>query len=223
MTPHTTQATLVALESLSPDIYRIILKPKHYIPYDAGQYLKVKILDSWVPYSIANAPHNSKNYELHIKHTASSKTTQILFDLLKSTNEITLSLPYGHCALSQFPPHRPILFIAGGTGFAPIHAMIEALLSQKDAPLFELYWGVKQKEDLYLTPNNSFYFQTSIANAQDPLLIDLIEAQHRNDLNNYTIVISGPFDMAYDLRDRLIKEGINIEHLYSDAFEYEEK
>lgn len=222
MTPQTTQAKLVSLNALSQDIYEVILKPKDYIGYEAGQYLKIKIDNQWIPYSIANAPNQTNTYILHIKHTALSETTKKLFETLKQ-QDIELSLPYGHCCLSQFPSERPIIFIAGGTGFAPINAMIEALLAKKDAPSFELYWGVRQESDLYQKPKDSYTAYTSIATKEDPLLIDLILLNHPNDLNAYTIVLSGPFDMAYQLRDRLVSDGVNIKHLYSDAFDYEEK
>ena len=42
-------------------------------------------------------------------------------------------------------PQRPILFIAGGTGFAPVKAMIEQLLANSDLRPFELFWGHDHK------------------------------------------------------------------------------
>jgi CDP-4-dehydro-6-deoxyglucose reductase len=222
ITPQITLANCIKAHQISPDIYEVILKPDTFIPYEPGQYLKIKIAKTWVPYSIANAPNNTGTYVLHIKHTAFSETTKSLFHDFNTQAPIEIQLPFGVCYLKKLPQDRPIIFIAGGTGLAPIHAMIQGLLSQKSPPHFELYWCVKEACDLYWSaPTTHFY--PCITTTQDNTFFNTILNRHLNDLKTFSIVLSGPFDMVYMLRDKLIEAGVNITQLYADAFEYEEQ
>ena len=51
----------------------------------------------------------------------------------------------GNAVLNHLDAQRPIMFIAGGTGFAPVKAMIEQLLANADPRPFELFWGADRK------------------------------------------------------------------------------
>ena len=47
--------------------------------------------------------------------------------------------------------------------------------------------------------------------------------KHPNDLGEWQMVISGPFDMVYSTRDVLVEHGVSPTHLFSDAFSFEAK
>ena len=61
-------AEVKSISPLTENIYKIILLPNEYIDYHAGQYLQINLNDNQLSYSIANAPCDLKQYELHIRH-----------------------------------------------------------------------------------------------------------------------------------------------------------
>jgi len=220
------QARVVSITPLTDSILQLILKPDNYVDYQAGQYLQIIYENEAFSYSIANAPLGSHQYELHIRHTRDNPYNQPLFAEIKRLGEVTIQLPMGECNVSRLYPDKPIIFIAGGTGFAPIKAMIEQLLADGESRPFELFWGARSQSDLYMEDkvlywqshvNHVKYFPLLSENNQITLA-DMVLERHALDINDWQIVISGPFDMAYNIRDTLVTQGVLPENLFSDAF-----
>ncbi len=214
---------------LTDSIMHLILKPEFYVDYQAGQYLNILCENEEFSYSIANAPLGAQHYELHIRHSLENPYNQSLFTYIKKYGYVTIKLPYGSCSINNLDSQRPILFIAGGTGFAPVNAMIEQLLADADPRSFELFWGARTQSDVYLDEKvlnwqahiprfkyYSFLSETSKENLLSNLLI-----RHAQDLKEWQIVLSGPFEMVYSIRDALIEQGMPKEQLFSDAFSFE--
>lgn len=227
----TTQARVKEITPLTDSILKLILEPDQYIPYEAGQYLQIKIGGELLSYSIANAPLGSHHYELHIRHSRENPYNQALFAHIKEKGTVSIALPFGDCRLDQLDPDSPILFIAGGTGFAPVNAIIEQLLADDDPRLFELYWGVRSQSDLYLDEKvrhweahvNRFNYSSLLSDENKKSLTSVVLARHPTDISEWQIVISGPFDMVYNTRDALVSHGVPVAHLFSDAFSFEPK
>lgn len=225
------KAQVEQISPLTDSIMQLILTPQKYISYQAGQYLQILLAEEALSYSIANAPLGSHKYELHIRHSVENLCTQKLFKDIKEKGSVSLRLPYGECSIEHLDRQRPIIFIAGGTGFAPIKAMIEQLLSSSDNRSFELFWGSRAQNDLYMdekvdswqihVPRFNYFSTISEERAQS--LVSLVLARHTQDLGDWQIVISGPFDMVYATRDALVYNGVPPTHLFSDAFSFEIK
>lgn len=214
---------------LTDSIIQLFLTPDSYQEYQAGQYLNVLMGDETLSYSIANAPLGSHHYELHIRHSRENSSNQHLFAHIKKQGTLSLKLPYGDCHLDRLDPARPILFIAQGTGFAPVKAMIEQLLVSDDPRSFELFWGARSQSDLYLDEKVKhwqqhvarFKYQSFVADEGKETLTSAILAQPLARLQECQIVISGPFDRVYAIRDSLVTRGVALNQLYSDAFSFE--
>lgn len=229
MTDALIKAKVIAVDSLAAGIVRVILEPERYVTYQAGQYLQLMVDGQPVSFSIANAPAHAGQYELHIRKAVDNPVNAKLFELLDIRAELLLHLPLGDCHLARLDPNKPIIFIAGGTGFAPIHAMIDALVSLSDVRKLELYWGVKNSADLYMesavkqwhanTPHFSYHAKCS--DGRKDGLAALVLEHHPHDLADWQIVISGPFDMVYQTRDQLVAHGAKRGSMYSDAFAFE--
>ena len=223
------KATIESIEPLTNCIMQLVLKPEVYVDYQAGQYLQIILDEHQLSYSIANAPLGSHKYELHIRHCRENPLNQTLFARIKTQGEATLMLPFGDCSLDQLDEKKPILFIAGGTGFAPVHAMMEQLLAQDDPRIFELYWGVKTPADLYMDEKvkqweshiQHFKYYSKCSEGTKDSLASLVMQHHPDDLADWQIVISGPFDMVYHTRDVLVAHGARSEVMFSDAFSFE--
>ena len=227
-----TPADVTDVSPLTNRLLRVTLTPEQYIDYDAGQYLEIVSPDQneTLYYSIANAPLGSKKYELHIRHQPNHLEQQHVLDAITKQGRVILNLPFGHCTLQTLHPDRPILFIAAGTGFAPIKAMIEQLLTDGGTQPFVLFWSTRTQEELYLDEKilawekhvSHFNYTPYITSQNQTPLIEHITKQHQNNLSNYQVVLAGPFDFVYTLRDALIKTGIPSNQLFSDAFDLEE-
>ena len=147
------QETTAHIEKLAHFTYSILhltLTPERFIDYHAGQYLQILLKNAELCYSIANAPLGSQQYELHIRHNHDNPMDQHLLNELHQQKSLTLRLPLGQCNLAQLHRNKPILFIAAGTGFAPVHAMMEQLLASHFQHPLKLIWRARTKNDLYL-------------------------------------------------------------------------
>lgn len=225
------KASVEQINPLTDSITQLLLTPEPYVDYHAGQYLQVLLGEEAYSYSIANAPLGSHKYELHIRHSLENPYTQRLFAQIKAQGCIYLNVPFGECSIERLDPQRPILFIAGGTGFAPVKAMIEHLLAHADPRSFELFWGARMQNDLYMDEKVSswqahvsrFKYFSSLSTEHAKPLVHLVLDRHKHDLTDWQMVISGPFDMVYSTRDVLLQQGIAAEQLFSDAFSFENK
>jgi CDP-4-dehydro-6-deoxyglucose reductase, E3 len=231
MSEHVIKAQVEQITPLTDTIMQLILTPDDYVPYQAGQYLQILFGDEAFSYSIANAPLGSHKYELHIRHSLENPYNQALFAQIKEQGFVKVRLPFGLCCIENLDKNKPILFLAGGTGFAPVKAMIEQLLSDADKRPFELFWGARLQNDLYMHEKalnwqshvSGFnYFPWLSEEHLEPLVSCVLE-RHLKDLNDWQMVISGPFDMVYSTRDVLVQKGVKPEHLFSDAFSFEVK
>ncbi|MBL7481655.1 NAD(P)H-flavin reductase [Legionella bononiensis] len=225
------QAQVETISPLTDSIMQLVLNPAEYVSYQAGQYLQILFSDEELSYSIANAPLGSHKYELHIRHSLENPYNQRLFSHIKEHGEVTIRLPYGNCSINDLDSDRPILFIAGGTGFAPVKAMIEQLLATTDARFFELIWGARSRSDLYMDEKvthwqnhaSRFKYFSLLSDESNETLASCALTRHANDLNDWQIVLSGPFDMVYSTRDVLVSYGVSPAHLFSDAFAFESR
>lgn len=223
------QAQVESITPLTDSILQLILAPEEYIDYQAGQYLQIISAEEEFSYSIANAPLGSHKYELHIRHTRDNPYNQPLLAEIKRKGSVTVRLPLGECNLSRFHPSKPILFIAGGTGFAPIKAMIEQLLADSEPRAFELFWGARSQSDLYMdekvihwrTHVPHFQYFSQLSDTSTETLASMVLKRHQQHINDWQIVISGPFDMVYSTRDDLLAIGASPANLFSDAFSFE--
>ncbi|MDX2345970.1 MAG: NAD(P)H-flavin reductase [Legionella sp.] len=226
-----TPAEVTDVTPLTNRLLRVTLTPEQYIHYDAGQYLEIisPNPEETLYYSIANAPLGSKKYELHIRHQPNHTEQQHVLDAITKQGRVILNLPFGTCTLHALNQEQPILLIAGGTGFAPIKAMIEQLLTDGSTQPFTLYWSARTQEDLYLDEKvlawekhvPHFDYIPHLTEQNSKPLIKRITEQHQTNLKNHQVVLAGPFDFVFALRDALINQNIPKEQLFSDAFALE--
>lgn len=223
---HLITACVEQVKPLTDSILQVILKPDVYIDYQAGQYLQIIFEEEILSYSIANAPNASRCYELHIRHVQGNPYHQALLAHIQQGKVVNLRLPEGLCYLNGLHRDKPILFLAGGTGFAPIKAMIEQLLLNRDTRSFELFWSARSQRDLYLEPTilqwqagvPYFQYHPYLPNDAYASLVDKVIACHGDDLHHWQMVLSGPFEMVLNMRDALLARNILRDNLFSDAF-----
>ena len=135
------------MERLADDVMAVFLRlpvveELHYL---AGQYLDVILSEGRRrSFSIASAPADGKLLELHVRKASSSGFTGQLFDSMRAGTLLRIEGPLGQFWFRGESPRAP-LFIGGGTGYAPLRAMLRQLLAQGDRRPLTLYWGGAQR------------------------------------------------------------------------------
>ena len=140
------------IDKVAPDVAILQLKlpANERLQFMAGQYLDFLLKGGKRrSFSMANAPHEDEFLELHIRHIPGGQFTDHLFKEMKERAILRMEAPLGTFFLRE-DSDKPIVFLAGGTGFAPIKAMIAHVLHQKLDRTMILYWGARTLRDLYL-------------------------------------------------------------------------
>ena len=152
LAPKTWRASVESLERLAPDVMRVILKleDKEPIAFYAGQYINLLMEDgSKRSFSFATAPQVTDRIELHIRRIEGGRFTGHVFERMKLGDAVRFEGPLGSFFLRE-DSEKPIIFVAGSTGFAPVKSMLEYAFSRGMKRRMLLYWGAKTANDLYL-------------------------------------------------------------------------
>jgi len=143
-----------AVESLTPlahDVMRVILRLEggERIHFYAGQYLNI-LLEGGEKrsFSFATAPQQSDRIELQIRLIPGGRYTTHVFEKMKAGDAVRFEGPLGSFFLRE-DSEKPILFVAGSTGFAPVKSMLEYAFARGLKRKMVLYWGVRTLRDLY--------------------------------------------------------------------------
>ena len=144
-----------ALDRVTDDVMvvRIKLPANERLQYQAGQYIEFLLKDGKRrSFSMANAPHDDALIELHIRHLPGGLFTDRVFGIsepaLKIRDILRFEGAHGSFFLRE-ESDKPVVFVASGTGFAPVKAIIEHMLHIGSGRRMTLYWGGRRPKDLY--------------------------------------------------------------------------
>ena len=143
--------TVDKMEKLTHDVMGVTIRlPEgQRIAFTAGQYINIILEDgSRRAFSFASAPHEAGHIELQIRLVPGGRFTTHVFEKMKVGDTIRFEGPLGDFVLRE--SNRPIIFVAGATGFAPVKSMVEDAFHRGLKRPIRLYWGVRQRRDLYL-------------------------------------------------------------------------
>ncbi|OGV25877.1 MAG: hypothetical protein A3F18_02885 [Legionellales bacterium RIFCSPHIGHO2_12_FULL_37_14] len=220
-------AEVIQIEPLTQNILKVILKPQHYVPYIAGQYLQILTQKEALCFSIANAPLGAHYYELHIRHSPQNLALQKLMQEMKEVGELPIFLPLGTCHVNKLSTERATIMLAQGTGFAPIKAIIEQWLTDGNIPPTLFCWLTRTKSDCYMRQLvekwdfevENFHFLPLSADFTDLNILNKLKEHSGFDLHNVQVVLSGPFERMHALKKAGISIGFKDDQFFSDAFE----
>jgi len=146
-------AEIVSHELRSPGVGVLRLLPTARLPYQAGQYVPVQVTRwprVWRSFSIANAPRTGGLIELHVRAVPGGLVSNTLVYHSVVGDCVLLGAAAGGMRLAE--SDRDLLCVAGGTGLAPIKAIIEQALATPAAwrqRKITLFVGARQHFDLY--------------------------------------------------------------------------
>jgi CDP-4-dehydro-6-deoxyglucose reductase len=131
-------------------IVRLKLPSNERLQFLAGQYIDFLLKGGERrSFSMANAPHTDDLVELHIRQVAGGSFTDHVFGKMKERDILRLEGPLGSFFLRE-DSAKPIVFVASGTGFAPIKSILETAFHKNVTRPMVLYWGCRRPKDLYL-------------------------------------------------------------------------
>jgi NAD(P)H-flavin reductase len=144
-------AAVENLEKLAPDVMRVTLRLESDEPIEfyAGQYLNILLEDGEKrSFSFATPPGAGRRIELQIRRIPGGRFTGHVFERMKPGDRLRFEAPLGSFFLRE-DSDKPIIFVAGSTGFAPVKSMLEYAFRRGVRREMILYWGVRRLQDLY--------------------------------------------------------------------------
>jgi CDP-4-dehydro-6-deoxyglucose reductase, E3 len=144
-------ARAVVLKRENDGVIRMTLRFPPFAKPDfiPGQFVGIRHSDGVDrSFSIANAPRDDGTIELHIGRVAGGSFTGHVFERLKVDDVLQVSGPYGSFVYAS--DGRPSIFIAGGTGIAPVRAMLEAMRRENSRASAHVYWGSRERRGFYI-------------------------------------------------------------------------
>jgi ferredoxin-NAD(P)+ reductase (naphthalene dioxygenase ferredoxin-specific) len=223
---------VMGIERAGPEVYILRLEEPEgrVLSFRPGQYVRLFLGDFEArDYSLAIRP-GSPVLEFHIRDYGSGGASGYVAEHLRVGDFVELEGPFGNCYLRDALP-RPILAIAGGTGLAPLKAIVEQALDLDWRQPIHLYFGVRRAKDLYLLqhfadlsarhPNFHFVPVVSEDQAQNchrkGLVTDAV-GEDFADLSDHEAYVAGPPAMVEAARELLRRRGLASERIHADAF-----
>ena len=223
-----------SMERLSDEVMRLLvcLPAGETLRFAAGQYINILLADGQRrAFSFANPPHRSEHIELHIRLIPGGRFTTHVFSQMKAGDNLRFEGPLGSFRLRE--SERPIIFVAGATGFAPIKSIIEDAFHRGIRRTMLLYWGARRPKDLYMADlvrrwqqeHDNFRFVPVLSEptAEDRwqgrsgLVHDAILSDF-SDLNGYEVYVCGSAKMVDSAFPAFLEQGLSEEYCFSDAF-----
>ena len=200
--------------------------------FKAGQYLRI-VLDDGAErcFSMANPPQQNDGVELHVRYLAGGRFSEAVFNTLQPGDAVKLRLPHGDFWLRESA--RPIVFVAGGTGFAPVQSMVEDLLRRGVQRALHVYFGGRTPELLYRdalvrqwqakrpglayvpvvsspAPGDGWSGRTGLVH--EAVLHDLPS------LAGHEVYACGAPAMVAAAKEAFVRAGLDAQHFFCDAF-----
>jgi len=148
--PRAWRAKVASMAKAADDvmIVHLELEGDEPILYYAGQYIDIVLPDgARRSFSFASAPGDSRTIELQIRRIPGGRYTTHVFESMKVGDTVDFEGPLGSFFLRESA--KPILFVAGATGFAPVKSMVEHAFATGMKRPMVLYWGTRTLRDMY--------------------------------------------------------------------------
>ncbi|GAA1237152.1 FAD-binding oxidoreductase [Kitasatospora nipponensis] len=228
-TPPSWLAEVVGHELRTPDLAVLTLRPDAPFPYQAGQYTTVETARwprVWRPYSIANAPRRDGLLSLHVRAVPAGWVSNTLVHHTRVGDVVRLGPGRGTMTLPARPARR-VVCVAGGSGLAPVKALVEEMIARNRPLTLHLFVGVRRESDFYdlqslrqlatvfprllLVPVVSD--EVGFAGVQGRLP-EVVPGQGH--WNEHEVFVAGPDDMVVSMIERFQRDGVPAERLHYD-------
>lgn len=216
------------IEKLSPDVLKITFRfpPNQEFTFLPGQYVNIIKGPIKRSYSIANAVGEKGSLELFIKNYNGGQLSKYWFSEAKVNDLLRIEGPKGTFFLRNLEAVDKLIFLATGTGIAPIRSILESIGPEIMASFkIYLFWGVRSYEDLFWTPELLDYpieYVPVLSKEIVPLIkngyVQDVLLEQGLDLSRCAVYACGSNNMILEAKEKLTLEGLLEHNFYSDAF-----
>lgn len=223
------------LERVADDVMVIRLKlpSTERMQFLAGQYIEFLLADGKRrAFSLASPPHADDLLEIHVRRVAGGNFTDHVFTGMKEKDILRIEGPLGTFFLRE-ESTKPIILVAGGTGFAPIKGLVEHALHVGIQRPMHLYWGARDRAGLYLHSlaeswaaiHSSFRFTPVLSDPDSDwsgrtgLVHDAVLADYP-DLSAYQAYVCGAPAMCEAALKDFTAQGLPQGEFFADVFSY---
>lgn len=233
--PVDAEAEVLEKTALTPEITYLSLRIDDEVDVDflPGQHLHIKHAGrAERSFSMVSAFAFGNMVDLYVKRIPNGWFTGLTLDKLQPGDKLQLSLPHGEFYYRE-EDWRPMVFIATGTGIAPVRSVLESLLDDEDCPPVSLYWGMRTEQDLFLQDELESWAERLCEFQFEPVLSRPSEQwqgrrgyvqnalkEDLKDVTDYAFYLCGSPEMIADVRKLLLQLGADPEYIYSDSFTY---
>jgi NAD(P)H-flavin reductase/ferredoxin len=226
----TVTARVFRLRKLADDVMLVHLRfPAGIrVKFKAGQHLNL-LLDNGErrDFSFANPPRESDGAQLHIRHVPGGAFTTYVFETLRQGDLLKVEAPFGDFILHE--TDKPILFVAGSTGFAPIQSIVEDMLSKGIRRQMTLYWGARTRSGLYsdlpekwARDHPHFKYVPVISDQPEPgirhNLVHKAVLEDHPRLAGFEAYVCGVPVMTQAAKAEFLAAGLSADAFFADAF-----
>ncbi|MCX4632206.1 globin domain-containing protein [Streptomyces sp. NBC_01443] len=224
-------ATVVHRVSHGHGIAEITVRPHEPYEYSAGQYVSLET--PWWPklwryYSVANAPREDGTLTFHVRAVPGGSVSDALVHRAAVGHVLRLGPPMGDMVLDA-AVHEDLLCVAGGTGLAPIRALIEEVARRGERHQVDLFLGARTGAELYgvndMLRMAQRHHWLTIRGAVSHEYIPGIRGSLPDVLSEYgpwyhhDVFLSGPAAMVMSAGETLTLAGTMPDRIHHDPFE----
>ncbi|MFE7764356.1 globin domain-containing protein [Streptomyces sp. NPDC057438] len=220
-------AEVVSHDPRTAEIAVITVRPNQPYPFLAGQYTSLET--PWWPriwrhYSFASAPRSDGLLTFHVKAISAGWVSNALVHRARPGDVLRLGPPAGAMTVDH-TTDSGLLCLGGGTGIAPIKAMVEDVAEHGRNRPVEVFYGARTGQDLYdldtllrLQQSNSWLEVRPVVDRHG--LLQLPDAiRDHGPWNGYDAYLSGPPGMIRSGVDALKDAGIPADRIRHDSVE----
>ena len=218
------------IEKLTDDILKIVLRlpPNSNFNFNSGQYVNIIKGNITRSYSIANCSDHKDQLEFFIKNYENGLMSAYFFKEAEINDLLRLEGPIGTFFLRD-SSYKNIVFLATGTGIAPIKSILEGLNKSHEQYQKKNFWvivGARYQEDLFWKPNlKNLHIKyipvlsrpDSDWNGAKGYVQDILLKQ-QIDLENTQVYACGSNDMIISAKELFFKNNLKENNFFSDAF-----
>lgn len=137
----TLSCKVTSVEAITDTVYRVRLLPEAPFSFRAGQYLMV-VMDERDkrPFSMASTPMEQQFIELHVGASELNLYAMAVMDRILKERALTVDIPHGEAWLRE-ESDRPLILIAGGTGFSYARSILLTVLAHQPEREIAIHWG----------------------------------------------------------------------------------
>ncbi|MET8221924.1 globin domain-containing protein [Streptomyces sp. NPDC004082] len=220
-------AEIVSHELRTSDIAVLTVRPDQPYPFLAGQYTSVET--PWWPriwrhYSFASAPRSDGLLSFHVKAVPAGWVSNALVHRARPGDTIRLGPPAGTMTVDH-TTGSGLLCLGGGTGIAPIKALVEDVAEHGERRPMEVFYGARTGQDLYdidtmlrLQQSHPWLSVRPIVDQQAHLQLPDAVREY-GPWNEYDAYLSGPPGMIRSGVDALRDIGIPSDRIRHDSVE----